>query len=245
MDAHRDRRGSRCRTSRATATARRRRRPARHLPRASASRTSSPSPAIPRADGQPEASDYRYAIELLEDVVAAGCFASAVAAHPAGPPAFARPRLRPPPPRRQAARRRLRDDPVLLRGRGVHPAASTSCRRSASTSRCCPAIMPITNVSQVKRMADMSGAAAAGLARRPARRHRRSGRGPQDRRRRGDDAVRRPPRRGRSRPPPLRAQPPGRGARNLWQPRTWHPAERYWTLMSASIESPGASTRDG
>ena len=93
----------------------------------------------PRADGQPEASDYRYAIELLEDVVAAGCFAAARRRPPAGPPAVARPRVRSPAPRRQAARRRLRDDAVLLRDRGIQPAASTSWRRSASTSRCCPA----------------------------------------------------------------------------------------------------------
>ena len=176
----------------------------------------------PRADGQPEASDYRYAIELLEDVVAAGCFAAAVAAHP---------QVHPRSPDRESDRRHLADKlrvaDFAMTQFFFEVEEYSRLRDELSAlgvdKPILPGIMPITNVSQVKRMADMSGAPLPGWLSRAARRHRRSGRGPQDRRRCGDDAVRRPPRRWRPRPPPLRAQPPGRGARDLWQPRSGIP----------------------
>ena len=116
----------------------------------------------PRADGQPEASDYRYAIELLEDVVAAGCFAVGGRRPPAGAPALGRPGLRPAPPRRQAARRRLRHHPVLLRGRATTSGCVDELAALGVDKPILPGIMPITNAGQVKRMADMSGARVPG-----------------------------------------------------------------------------------
>jgi len=115
----------------------------------------------PRADGQPEASDYRYAIELLEDVVSAGCFAAAVAAHP---------QVHPRSPDRASDRRHLADK---LR---VADFAMTQFFFDAEEymrmrdelsalgvdKPILPGIMPITNASQVKRMADMSGAPLPG-----------------------------------------------------------------------------------
>jgi methylenetetrahydrofolate reductase (NADPH) len=112
----------------------------------------------PPADGREEAGDYQYALQLLEDVVAAGAFATAVAAHP---------EVHPRSPDRATDRR--------------HLAAKLSIADFALTQfffevehwvrlvdelsdlgvdkPVVPGIMPITNKAQVKRMADMSGAA--------------------------------------------------------------------------------------
>ena len=112
----------------------------------------------PPADGREEAGDYLYALELLEDVVASGAFAAGVAAHP---------EVHPRSPDRATDRR--------------HLAAKLSIADFALTQfffevehwvrlvdelsalgvdkPVLPGIMPITNKAQVKRMADMSGAA--------------------------------------------------------------------------------------
>jgi methylenetetrahydrofolate reductase (NADPH) len=112
----------------------------------------------PPADGREEAGDYTYALELLEDVVAAGCFAAGVAAHP---------EIHPRSPDRATDRRRLAEklriaDFALTQFffevehwiRLVEELADLGV-----TKPVIPGIMPISNKAQVKRMADMSGAA--------------------------------------------------------------------------------------
>ncbi len=112
----------------------------------------------PPADGRDEAGDYHYAIELLEDVVAAGCFAVGVAAHP---------EVHPRSPDRVTDRRHLADklsiaDFALTQFffevehwvRLVDELSALGVDKPVL-----PGIMPITNKAQIKRMADMSGAA--------------------------------------------------------------------------------------
>ena len=83
-----------------------------------------------------------------------------------------------------------------------------------------PGVMPIASVAGVRRMAGMNGSAIPDAAARAPARRRGPGRGgPQDRRRDGHRAVRRPPRRGRPRPPPLRPQPQRVRPGDLRQPR--------------------------
>jgi methylenetetrahydrofolate reductase (NADPH) len=112
-------------------------------------------PADP-ADARP--SDYRYALELVEDVATAGGFSIGVAAHP---------ELHPRSPDRASDRRHLADK--LLRAefaltqfffepepylRLVDELAALGCDRPVI-----PGIMPVTNLASVQRMATMSGAA--------------------------------------------------------------------------------------
>jgi methylenetetrahydrofolate reductase (NADH) len=112
----------------------------------------------PPADGRDEAGDYHYAIELLEDVVAAGCFAAGVAAHP---------EVHPRSPDRVTDRRHLADklsiaDFALTQFffdvehwvRLVDELSALGVDKPVV-----PGIMPISNKAQLKRMADMSGAA--------------------------------------------------------------------------------------
>jgi methylenetetrahydrofolate reductase (NADPH) len=112
----------------------------------------------PPADGRHEAGDYRYALDLLEDVVATGHFAAGVAAHP---------ELHPRSPDRATDRRHLADklriaDFALTQFffeaehwiRLVEELSDLGVDKPVV-----PGIMPITNKAQVKRMADMSGAA--------------------------------------------------------------------------------------
>jgi methylenetetrahydrofolate reductase (NADPH) len=112
----------------------------------------------PPADGREEAGDYRYALELLEDVVASGAFAAGVAAHP---------EVHPRSPDRDTDRRHLADklsiaDFALTQFffevehwvRLVDELSALGVDKPVL-----PGIMPITNKAQVKRMADMSGAA--------------------------------------------------------------------------------------
>ncbi len=112
----------------------------------------------PPKDGRDEPGDYRYALELLEDVVAAGGFAAGVAAHP---------EVHPRSPDRASDRRHLAEklsiaDFALTQFffevghwvRLVDELAELGVDKPVI-----PGIMPITNKSQVKRMADMSGAA--------------------------------------------------------------------------------------
>ena len=116
-----------------------------------------------------------------------GDFCVGVAAFPRAAPGVGRPRRgRARAGRQGRRRRRLRDHAVLLRRRRLLPAAWTGCARSAATMPIMPGIMPVTNVRQIERFAQLSGApvpadagrAAARGRGRPGRRtrHRRRGR---------------------------------------------------------------------
>ena len=113
-------------------------------------------PPTDPADARP--SDYRYASELVEDVRAAGSFAVGVAAHP---------EVHPRSPDRGSDRRRLADK--LRRAdfavtqfffdadhyvRLVDELAALGIDKPVV-----PGIMPVTNLAQVSRMAELSGAA--------------------------------------------------------------------------------------
>jgi methylenetetrahydrofolate reductase (NADPH) len=115
----------------------------------------------PPADGRDEAGDYLYAKQLLDDVVAAGVFCAGVAAHP---------EVHPRSPDRATDRRHLADklavaDFALTQFffdvehwvRLVDELAALDVHKPVI-----PGIMPIGNKTQVKRMADMSGAALPG-----------------------------------------------------------------------------------
>lgn len=108
-----------------------------------------------------EAGDYLYALDLLEDVVAAGTFATGVAAHP---------EVHPRSPDRATDRRFLADklsiaDFALTQFffdvehwvRLVDELAELGIDKPVL-----PGIMPINNKAMVKRMAEMSGAALPG-----------------------------------------------------------------------------------
>lgn len=111
----------------------------------------------PPADGRAEAGDYTYASDLIEDVAASGSFSIGVAAHP---------EVHPRSPDRASDRRHLADklrvaDFALTQfffeaehwQRLVEELAALGVDKPVV-----PGIMPIGNKSQVKRMADMSGA---------------------------------------------------------------------------------------
>ena len=115
----------------------------------------------PPAGGVEEAGDYLHALDLLEDVVAAGTFATAVAAHP---------EVHPRSPDRATDRRFLADklsiaDFALTQfffevehwTRLVEELAELGIDKPIL-----PGIMPISNKTMVKRMAEMSGAALPG-----------------------------------------------------------------------------------
>jgi len=115
----------------------------------------------PPAGGVEEAGDYLYALELLEDVVAAGKFAVGVAAHP---------EVHPRSPDRVTDRRFLADklriaDFALTQFffdaqhwvRLVDELTELGVDKPVL-----PGIMPINNKAMVKRMAEMSGAALPG-----------------------------------------------------------------------------------
>jgi methylenetetrahydrofolate reductase (NADH) len=108
------------------------------------------------ADARP--SDYRHAIELVEQVRAAGDFSIGVAAHPEGHPRS---------PDRVSDRRHLADKLELADFAItqfffdvdhyvalVDELAALGCQRPVV-----PGIMPVTNRGQVQRMAELSGAA--------------------------------------------------------------------------------------
>jgi methylenetetrahydrofolate reductase (NADPH) len=115
----------------------------------------------PPAGGVDEPGDYLYAMDLLEDVVATGSFATAVAAHP---------EVHPRSPDRATDRRHLADklsvaDFALTQFffevehwvRLVDELAALGVDKPVL-----PGIMPINNKAMVKRMAEMSGAALPG-----------------------------------------------------------------------------------
>jgi methylenetetrahydrofolate reductase (NADPH) len=115
----------------------------------------------PPAGGIDEAGDYRYAMDLLEDVVATGRFATGVAAHP---------EVHPRSTDRASDRRHLADklaiaDFALTQFffevehwvRLVDELAELGVHKPVL-----PGVLPINNKSMLKRMAEMSGAALPG-----------------------------------------------------------------------------------
>lgn len=115
----------------------------------------------PPADGSPEAGDYTYASDLIEDVKASGSFSIGVAAHP---------EVHPRSPDRASDRRHLADklrvaDFALTQFffevehwvRLVDELSVLGVEKPIV-----PGIMPIGNKAMVKRMADMSGAELPG-----------------------------------------------------------------------------------
>jgi methylenetetrahydrofolate reductase (NADPH) len=110
------------------------------------------------ADGASAPSDYTYASELLDDVLATGRFSVGVAAHP---------EVHPRSPDRATDRRHLADK--LLRADfaitqfffevDVYTELVNELRDLGVDKPVIPGIMPVTNKSQILRMAQMSGAA--------------------------------------------------------------------------------------
>lgn len=115
----------------------------------------------PPVGGVEEHGDYLYALELLEDVAPAGCFAAGVAAHP---------EVHPRSPDRATDRRHLADKLAIadfaLTQFFFEVEHWTRLVDELSdlgiTKPVLPGIMPITNKAQVKRMTAMSGAALPG-----------------------------------------------------------------------------------
>lgn len=111
----------------------------------------------PPTHGQPVASDYRYSLELVEDVRDFGGFSIGVAAHP---------ELHPRSPDRASDRRhlaeklRLADFAVTQFFFDIHHYLEMVDELAALgvTTPVVPGIMPISNLGQVTRMAHMSGA---------------------------------------------------------------------------------------
>lgn len=110
------------------------------------------------ADGTPAKSDYTYALDLIHDVATTGCFSVGVAAHP---------EVHPRSPSREADRRHLADKLRLADFamtqfffdvehyvRLVDELAALGIDKPVV-----PGIMPVTNLKQVSRMAELSGTA--------------------------------------------------------------------------------------
>jgi methylenetetrahydrofolate reductase (NADPH) len=110
------------------------------------------------ADGEPAPSDYTYASDLLEDVVADGRFSVGIAAHP---------ELHPRSPDRATDRKFLavklsRADFAITQfffDLDVYVQMVNELSDLGVTKPILPGIMPVTNKSQIRRMAELSGAA--------------------------------------------------------------------------------------
>jgi methylenetetrahydrofolate reductase (NADPH) len=103
-------------------------------------------------------SDYRYALELVEDVRAAGPFSVGVAAHPEGHPRS----LDRAEDRRHLAAKLRRADFAITQfffEREHYLRLVDELAALGVTKPVLPGIMPVTNKAQVKRMAELSGAA--------------------------------------------------------------------------------------
>jgi methylenetetrahydrofolate reductase (NADPH) len=112
----------------------------------------------PPADGRDEAGDYRYAMELLDDVISAGTFATGVAAHPEVHP---RSPDRSTDRRHLAAKLRIADFALTQFFFDVdHWKRLVDELGALGVDKpVLPGIMPINNKAMVKRMAELSGAA--------------------------------------------------------------------------------------
>jgi methylenetetrahydrofolate reductase (NADPH) len=110
------------------------------------------------ADGEPAPSDYTYASDLLEDVVADGRFSVGIAAHP---------ELHPRSPDRATDRKFLAAklssaDFAITQfffDLDVYVQMVNELADLGVTKPILPGIMPVTNKSQIRRMAELSGAA--------------------------------------------------------------------------------------
>jgi methylenetetrahydrofolate reductase (NADPH) len=110
------------------------------------------------ADGEPAPSDYTYASDLLEDVVADGRFSVGIAAHP---------ELHPRSPDRATDRKFLaaklsRADFAITQfffDLDVYVQMVNELADLGVTKPILPGIMPVTNKNQIRRMAELSGAA--------------------------------------------------------------------------------------
>lgn len=110
------------------------------------------------ADGSATASDYTYASELLDDIVATGRFSVGVAAHP---------EVHPRSPDRESDRRHLaaklsRADFAVTQfffEADVYVRMIDELSALGVDKPVIPGIMPVTNKSQIVRMAELSGAA--------------------------------------------------------------------------------------
>jgi methylenetetrahydrofolate reductase (NADPH) len=116
----------------------------------------------PPADGsEAPPSDYRYADELVEEVAASGGFSIGVAAHPEGHPRSPDLDLD----RRFLADKLRRADFAITQFffEAHHYAALVDSMSALGVDRpILPGIMPVTNVAQISRMAQLSGAAFPG-----------------------------------------------------------------------------------
>jgi methylenetetrahydrofolate reductase (NADPH) len=109
-------------------------------------------------DGEPAPSDYTYASDLLEDVLADGRFSIGIAAHP---------ELHPRSPdratdRRFLAAKLLRADFAITQfffDLDVYVQMVNELADLGVTKPILPGIMPVTNKNQIRRMAELSGAA--------------------------------------------------------------------------------------
>ena len=109
-------------------------------------------------DGEPAPSDYTYASDLLEDVLADGRFSVGIAAHP---------ELHPRSPDRATDRKFLaaklsRADFAITQfffDLDVYVQMVNELADLGVTKPILPGIMPVTNKSQIRRMAELSGAA--------------------------------------------------------------------------------------
>ena len=109
-------------------------------------------------DGEPAPSDYTYASDLLEDVVADGRFSVGIAAHP---------ELHPRSPDRATDRKFLaaklsRADFAITQfffDLDVYVQMVNELADLGVTKPILPGIMPVTNKNQIRRMAELSGAA--------------------------------------------------------------------------------------
>lgn len=115
----------------------------------------------PPVHGEPAASDYRYAIELVEDVRSVGDFCIGVAAHPEGHP---RSSDRVSDVRHLAEKLRVADFAVTQFFFDVeHYLRLVEGLTALGVDKpVIPGIMPISNLGQVKRMAQLSGAEVPG-----------------------------------------------------------------------------------
>ena len=110
------------------------------------------------ADGAPPKGDYRFALDLLHDVAATGCFSIGVAAHPeVHPRSVSRQMDR----RHLAAKLSLADFAITQFFFDVEHYVRLVDEMAALgvDKPIVPGIMPVTNLRQIRRMAEMSGAA--------------------------------------------------------------------------------------
>jgi methylenetetrahydrofolate reductase (NADPH) len=108
------------------------------------------------ADGSAPAGDYQYALDLLDDVASTGCFSVGVAAHPEVHPRSA---SREADRRHLAEKLRLADFAItqFFFDPGHYTRLVDELAALGVHKPIVPGIMPVTNLGQITRMAQMSG----------------------------------------------------------------------------------------